>query len=241
MWTSITNREARERAWQTYERLSNLDDVSAFKLGAEKGPYDKAPTLRFDEAAQDDFVGLRTNIERRLRWVSFRPHLRDTLRNIAALFPRWRLLITWRMRAGGPVSQRALLKALAATHYLETHARRVYGSADEAELGAAKAILRHIMAGNLKDGFTARDVHQHGWAHLTERRQVGAGLSLLTDLDYLADVVPPASCAGRTAEGHLPDKPEARGKRLEKSLSRKAAGPKKAAPSVAFNTFKTRF
>ena len=44
-------REARERAWQTYERLSKLDDISALKLGAEKGPYDQVPTLRFDEAA----------------------------------------------------------------------------------------------------------------------------------------------------------------------------------------------
>ena len=34
------------------------------------------------------------------------------------------------------------------------------------------------------------------WAHLTERGQVGAGLSLLTDLDYLADVVPPAAAQG---------------------------------------------
>ena len=28
--------------------------------------------------------------------------------------------------------------------------------------------------------------HQRGWAHLTEREDVGAGLSLLIDLDYLA-------------------------------------------------------
>jgi hypothetical protein len=73
---------------------------------------------------------------------------------------------------------------------LESHARRVYGSADEAELAAAKAILKHIRNGDLKDGFTARDVHQKSWAHLTEREQVGAGLGLLDDLDYIAALVP---------------------------------------------------
>jgi hypothetical protein len=98
-------------------------------------------------------------------------------------------------RGEGLVSQRALLKGLATAHYLESHARRVYRSADEAELAAAKAILKHIKAGALKDGFTARDIHQHGWAHLTEREQ-GAGLGLLTDLDYLAPVAPATGAQG---------------------------------------------
>jgi len=96
----------------------------------------------------------------------------------------------------GLVSRHALLKALALAHYLKSHARRVYGSADEAELAAAKAILKHIKAGDLQDGFTARDVHRHGWANLTEREQVGAGLGLLTDLDYLAASVPAAGAHG---------------------------------------------
>jgi hypothetical protein len=86
--------------------------------------------------------------------------------------------------------------ALAAAHYLETHARRVYGSACESELAAAKAILMRIRNGDLKDGFTARDVHQRDWAHLTEREHVGAGLSLLVDLDYLAMSVPAIGAQG---------------------------------------------
>ncbi len=47
-----------------------------------------------------------------------------------------------------------------------------------------------------KTGFTARDVHQRGWAHLTEREHVGAGLSLLVDLDYLAMSVPGIGAQG---------------------------------------------
>jgi hypothetical protein len=99
-------------------------------------------------------------------------------------------------RGEGPVSQRALLKALAAAHYFKSHARRVYRSADQAELAAAKAIVKRIKSGDLKDGFTARDVHQPGWAHLTERDQVGAGLALLTDLDYLAVSAPTTGAQG---------------------------------------------
>ena len=60
----------------------------------------------------------------------------------------------------GAVSQQPLLKALAATHYPKSHAQRVYGSGDEAELAAARAILARIKTDDLKDGFTTRDVHQ---------------------------------------------------------------------------------
>jgi hypothetical protein len=65
-------------------------------------------------------------------------------------------------------------------------------------VAAAKTILKHIRTGDLKDGFTARDVHQRGWAHLTEREQVGAGLSLLLDLDHLVQSTQsPAAQGGR--------------------------------------------
>ena len=85
----------------------------------------------------------------------------------------------------GAVSQNALLRALAFASYLEDHARRVYSSESEAELAAGKAILKHIRRGDLKDGFTPRDIQRAGWAHLTEREHIGRGLQLLVDLDYL--------------------------------------------------------
>jgi putative DNA primase/helicase len=82
----------------------------------------------------------------------------------------------------------ALLKALAFAEYLESHARRVYGASGTIELGAAKAILDHIRKNELTDSFTARDIHQRDWSHLTDRDHVQAGLDLLCDLDYLAAI-----------------------------------------------------
>jgi Protein of unknown function (DUF3987) len=181
------NREAREKAWEVYQRVSKIDESAALKLGAEKGPFDLVPTLRFDEAAREDFVGWRTDLEKRVKSGEISPALEGHFAKFRKLVPALALINRIADGGDGPVSHRALLKALAYTHYLESHAKRVYGSADEAELGAAKAILRHIGTGDLKDNFTARDVHQRGWAHLTERDQVGAGLGLLVDLDYLAE------------------------------------------------------
>jgi Protein of unknown function (DUF3987) len=190
------NREAREKAWDVYQRVSKIDESTALKLGAEKGPFDKVPALRFDQGAQEDFVDWREGFERRLRSGELSPAFEGHLAKYRTLVPALALMNHLADRGEGLVSQRALLKALATAHYLESHARRVYRSADEAELAAAKAILKHIKSGDLKDGFTARDVHQRGWAHLTEREQVGAGLGLLTDLDYLAASGPATSAEG---------------------------------------------
>jgi uncharacterized protein DUF3987 len=168
------NREVREKAWDVYKRAAKLDLSAAFKLGAEKGAYDKIPALRFNEAAQGDFLEWRTDLEKRLRSSELSPAFEGHLAKFRKLVPSLALMNHVADDGEGLVSQRALLKALALASYLESHARRVYGSADEAELAAAKAILKHIRTGDLEDGFTARDVHHKGGAHLTEREQVGA-------------------------------------------------------------------
>src|SRR5215467_3256591 len=173
------NGAAREKAWQTFERMAKLDMAAALSLGANKGPFDKVPYLRFEEAAHEDFLRWRTDLERRLRSGEMSPALEGHLAKYRTLVPSLALINHLADGGAGPVSLRALLKALAAAYYLESHARRVYGSASESELAAAKAILKHIRNDDLKNGFTARDVHQRGWANLTEREQVGAGLSLL--------------------------------------------------------------
>ena len=96
----------------------------------------------------------------------------------------------------GPVTQASLLKALAFAEYLETHARRIYGSSHEGELAAGKTILAHIRKGDIADGFTPRDVHRHGWSNLTDRKQIQLGLDLLADLDYLAAAIVPGTDRG---------------------------------------------
>jgi Protein of unknown function (DUF3987) len=179
------NSAAREKAWQAFERMAKLDTAAALRLGAKKGTYDKVPSLRFEEAAHEDFLGWRTDLERRLRSGEMSPSLEGHLAKYRKLVPALALINHLADRGEGPVSQRALLKALAAADYFESHARRVYGSASESELAAAKAILKHIRSGDLKDGFTARDIHQRDWAHLTEREHVGLGLHLLEDHDFV--------------------------------------------------------
>jgi hypothetical protein len=68
----------------------------------------------------------------------------------------------------GPIAETALARAIAFSEYLETHAVRAYSAGINDGVSAAKAVLKHIRAGDLKDGFSRRDVHQAKWANLSD-------------------------------------------------------------------------
>jgi hypothetical protein len=176
---------ARENAWAVFERASELDQNKAIAMGASQGKFDKVPTFHFDEAALGDFEEFRAQLERRVRSGELSPAFEGHVGKYRKLVPALALINHIADSGDGPVTQKSLLRALAFVTYLESHAQRVYGSTSESELAAAKSILKRIQSSDLQDGFTARDIHQKGWAHLTEREHVGAGLNLLVDLYYL--------------------------------------------------------
>ena len=178
--------KAREAVWETFERASKLDLTAALALGAHKGAFDSFPFLRFTEEARGEFKEWHSDLERRLRSGTLSPALEGHLAKHRTLVPALALINHIADDdQGGAVGQASTLRALSFADYLESHARRVYASGLEAETAAAKAILKHICSGGLQDGFTARDIHQRGWAHLTERDHVGLGLHLLEDHDFI--------------------------------------------------------
>jgi putative DNA primase/helicase len=188
-WTNVDqypDPAARERAWQVYERASKIDTRAALEMGAMKGGRDKIPYFRFDEAAHADFLDWRSGLERRLRSGELSAAIEGHLAKYRGLVPALALINHIADNGGGTVGQESLGRALAFASYLETHSRRIYGAAQAVEVTAAKAILGRIRHGDLRDGFTARDIQRMDWAHLSEREHIGAGLGLLVDLDHLA-------------------------------------------------------
>ena len=138
----------------------------------------------------------------------------------------------------GDITEVSLLKALAFSKYLESHARRVYGASNTIELNAAQAILARIRKGDLCDGFTARDVHQHDWSGLTDRDHVHAGLSLLADLDYIAGSTDSGWPSWRATKNDLRHQSE--GEAVNEYLTRlQALNLKKGLPRATVKTFKT--
>jgi putative DNA primase/helicase len=75
--------------------------------------------------------------------------------------------------SGGVIQRSELMRALAMSEYLRSHAERVYAAAVIPETGGAEALLSKIKAGKLRDGdgvlletFTPRLVAVKNWAGL---------------------------------------------------------------------------
>ncbi len=173
---------ARTAAFETFKRLDALDPDA---IGCERDAFEPLPFLRFDNAAQGLFEEWRADLETRLRSNELSPALESHLSKYRKLVPALALINHLADDATRGISETAILRALAFADYLETHARRAYGAASEAETASAKAILSRIRRGELSDGFTTRDIYRRAWAHLSDREQVQAGLDLLTDFDWL--------------------------------------------------------
>jgi hypothetical protein len=127
------NSEARERVWKVFDRVAKLDLQAVLKLGASKGPFDKLPCLRFDAAAHDEFLGWRSDLETRLRTGALAPALEGHLAKYRKLVPALALINAIADADEGAVTHKSLLRALAFAAYLESHAKRIYGSVTEGE------------------------------------------------------------------------------------------------------------
>jgi putative DNA primase/helicase len=179
--------EAKGAAWKVFESASKIDLNEALKIGATQGKYDPLPSLRFDANGLKEFNEWRAKHEASKRSGELSPALEGHVAKYNKLVPALALINHVADEYGvGAVSRQSVLRALAFTKYLESHARRVYGAGILAEVAAAKSILRRIKGGDLADGFTAREVRRKDWSHLTESHHIAAGLDLLVDHNYVA-------------------------------------------------------
>ena len=174
--------EPRAAAWDTFRRL---DELTTEAIGAATDEFASTPYLRFNETAQGVFNEWRQELETRLRSDDLIPALESHLAKYRKLVPALALINHLTDGAMGAISETAILQALAFADYLETHARRAYGAGPEVATASAKAIVARIRKGDLKDGFTARDIYRNHWADLSDRNRTQAGLDLLEDFDWL--------------------------------------------------------
>lgn len=178
---------AKKEAHRVYDALDKLDpeSIGALQDTDHDGEPEGIPYLRFDDDAQALFLDWRTDLEARLRSGDLHPALESHLAKYRKLVPSLALILHLANGGTGPVSEQATLQSLAWAAYLETHARRAYGSVTAPEVATAKAILHRIRKGDLKREFSSKDVWRPGWAMLTDSAQVADGLRLLVDYDWL--------------------------------------------------------
>jgi putative DNA primase/helicase len=181
------DREARAVNMKLFERLDTLDwrAIGAKRDRGSDGDEEGLPYLRFGIDAYDLFADWRTALERRLRSGELHLALEAHLAKYRKLVPGLSLVCHFAGGSTGPVGVAAVRRAIAWATYLESHARRAYGSVTSASANTAKAILAKIRSGHLKAEFQSRDVWRPQWSGLADREAVEAGLTMLVEYDWL--------------------------------------------------------
>lgn len=189
-WSLVDRRplkSAKDEVNNIFEIIANLDllDIDAFMDGDHSLPY-----LRFDDEAQNLYNEWITALENRLlktgdETEAMLTHLgkfRSLMPSLALIF---HLLQYGQHRmAGNLVPGWAARLAIRWCDYLESHARKVYGLLGELQLDAAKALLKKVVDGKIRDGDSLRDIYRHHWSHLDSPKKVESAISILKDLGW---------------------------------------------------------
>src|SRR5258708_698404 len=182
------NTDARRAAIEVFQRLDAIDPAA---IGAEQdrnyhGEPEGVPYLRLDPEALAAFLEWHTALEARLRGEREEPALASHFAKYRKVIPSLALILHLADNGRGPVTENAMVKALAWGEYLASHARRAYASLTSPENAAARAIVSRIKKGDIPETFRAQWLYRHGWANLSDRETVRDALELLADLDWLS-------------------------------------------------------
>ena len=188
------NSALRESVCLLSERLDNLNPVD---VGAEIGDFGGVPFLRFEDAAQVLFSEWRARLEIRLRSGEEHPAIVSHLSKYRKLIPSLALINHLCDNSQGAVSAKSLLRAIAFSEYLESHAKRIYSYASRPEMDAAKTLLARLGRGKLASPFKARELWRRGWAGLETSQKAQSAIEVLIEYGHLIEETIKPELGGR--------------------------------------------
>lgn len=199
-WRDVDHWPDTEAKNEAFAVFRHLDELTAESVNAQMDD-DSTPFLRFAPEARECFVGWRERLETRIRSGEEHEAFEAHLTKYRKLVPALSLIGHLAARGTGPVTLAALERALLAADYLESHARRIYSAAIQADTAAARELARHLRNGDLADGFTARDVRRKNWTGLGSQEETEAAIAGLIESDWLR-ALPDEPGPGRHTRRH---------------------------------------
>ena len=174
---------------QIFEIFQYFDAFEPF--GPSKSEAFEIFKLHFTTEGQKLFDEWRNNLEQRLCSGELNPALESHLAKYRSLMPSLALifyLVETVGKGSNPVAvdDQATRRAIQWCVYLETHAKRLYASGENADMESARALLNRIKKGDILNGFSLRDVY-HGkhWSKLTTADQVSNAIKVLEELGWV--------------------------------------------------------
>jgi hypothetical protein len=179
--------EAKNRAYEIFKRLDSLDPED---FGTGGHDEEGIPAVRFTDEAQEVFDRWRDELEVRLRTTELPPPLESHLAKYRSLMPSLALIYQLiefvdGTTEGGAVGVKPTLQAAAWCEYLETHATRLYSSAENPAMEGARAMLERARNGDVSDGDSTRSVYRRHWAKLSAPEEVGGACTVLEEFGWL--------------------------------------------------------
>jgi putative DNA primase/helicase len=177
------DKTAKKDVNQLAEWLDNLDPLNDIKT--ELDEYGNVPYMRFDNDAQLLFSEWRESLEIRLRSGEEHPSMVSHLSKYRKLIPSLALINHLCEDGKDAITEKSLLRAIAYSEYLESHARRIYASATRPDIDAARTIINKLQKSRLSNPFTARDVYRNNWTGLDSKQKTQSAIDLLIEYNHL--------------------------------------------------------
>ena len=175
--------EAKKAVNELAKYLDNLNTL--MDISTELDDFNNVPFMRFDADAQILFSEWRANLELRLRSGEEHPAIISHLSKYRKLIPSLALINYLCDYGKNAVNEKSLLRAIAYSEYLESHARRIYASATRPDIDSAKTILNKLDSGKLSAPFKARDIYIKGWTGLDTSQKAQSAINLLIEYSHL--------------------------------------------------------
>ena len=192
-WEKVDREPDQTARAVAFDVFGKIDAFAPF--GPEDDHDCKVFALRFDAEAQVGFDEWRAALEQKLRSGDISPSMESHLAKYRSLMPKLALIFyivetVGRGEVPVAVDLRAAQKAIQWCTYLETHATRLYASGRASVLESGRALLRHIRAGHLRDGFSIREVYYgRHWAGLETSDQVAGAIKVLEEFGWVRNEV----------------------------------------------------
>lgn len=193
-WTLIDrppNTSAREAATKTLLKLAEMDFTEHGAIPDEKSGQ---PYFRFNDSAQEIFYKWLTEHEHKLRNSSDEQILIEHFTKYRKLVPSlaliFHLIHNASGKSSGAISEDCLHIAIRWSHYLESHARRIYENTADTSYQAARKLATKLQNGDLGTPFNLRDVYRKEWSLLKDKHNVEAACAILRACGHKAQARP---------------------------------------------------
>lgn len=187
-WVNIDrwpDTEAKKRAYEIFKRIDSYEHPSNLIVSDLD-----VPAIRFSSEGQQIFNLWRAELEIRIRSGDLSPSMEAHLAKYRSLMPSLALIFqfcldTDQKREIKQVDRPSAELAVQWCKYLETHAYRLYASAENPAIESARALLQRIKKGNLTDGFTLRDIYRSEWSKLSNLEEAKNATDILVEYGWI--------------------------------------------------------